>query len=485
LRSGSLEIAYRPRLAALLGILALAIVGCSSPLSGPPSQQTAPARVGANPAAMLAEAIHYQSVNPPGNESGIAAFFVQQLRAAGIEAHSIPTPTDASGVKRAAAWGVLRGTGEAPALVLLSHLDTVPADRTRWEVDPFEGVIRSGDVIGRGAQDAKGVGVVQLLAMAELARRSRPLRRDIIFLATPDEETGGRLGAGWISRQRPDLLRDAAYLLTEGGGVQIGKRGVQAWHVAVTEKAPCWLRLSTEGPSGHSSVPPRNAAVPRLVRALDRLRRIEMRTRIVPAVANMYAAMAPLADEVDSRGFADLQREFNSNPDFRRRFLEQRFSRALVQDTFTITVLQGSSRTNVLPARASAHIDARLLPGSSCNDFAARVRRAVGDQGVSIEILLTFPTSISPTDTNLFRAIEQVARATDPDAVMVPHVGAGFTDAHWFRELGLVSYGFVPRWHRAGEQRGVHGPNERISVKNLERGIRTLVEIIEAFDELD
>ena len=138
-------------------------------------------------------------------------------------------------------------------------------------------------------------------------------------VGTSDEETGGRLGAGWISRQRPDLLRDAAYLLTEGGDVQIGKHGSEAWHVAVTEKAPCWLRLSAEGPAGHSSVPPRNAAVPRLVRALDRVRRIEMQTRIVPAVA----AMAPLADAADSRGFADLEREFDRDPDFRRRFLER------------------------------------------------------------------------------------------------------------------------------------------------------------------
>jgi acetylornithine deacetylase/succinyl-diaminopimelate desuccinylase-like protein len=88
-------------------------------------------------------------------------------------------------------------------------------------------------------------------------------------------------------------------------------------------------------------------------------------------------------------------------------------------------------------------------------------------------------------DTPLYQAIQSVATATDPEAIVLPRMLVGFTDAHFFRDLGIVSYGFVPRWHRADETRGIHGPNERISVENLTRGVETLVAIIEELDRLD
>ena len=154
-------------------------------------------------------------------------------------------------------------------------------------------------------------------------------------------------------------------------------------------------------------------------------------------------------------------------------------------NTLTITVLEGAPSTNVLPVTASAHIDVRLLPFERCDVFVDRVRQAVGDTSVRVEPLLSFHSRGSTTDTDLYRAIENVAEATDPGAVIVPRMLVGFTDAHYFRDLGIHAYGFVPRWHRAGEARGIHGPDERVSVENLERGIQTLIAIITELDRLD
>ena len=150
-----------------------------------------------------------------------------------------------------------------------------------------------------------------------------------------------------------------------------------------------------------------------------------------------------------------------------------------MRDTLAITVLRGSERTNVVPAQASAHLDARLLPGSSCERFRQRVRGVIDDPEVQIETLLSFPTRSSPLATDLYAAIAAVAAESPTLTIAMPRVIACFTDAHYFRDLGIVSYGFVPRWLRPHETRGIHGPNERVSIENLERGVETLVRILE------
>jgi acetylornithine deacetylase/succinyl-diaminopimelate desuccinylase-like protein len=435
---------------------------------------------------ILGDAIRIPSVNPPGDERPVAEFFTRQLVAEGLEAALVETPAGDSTVGRAAAWGRLPGTGERRPLVLLSHLDVVPADASVWQDDPFGGSEREGFVVGRGSLDAKGVAVIHLLTLSELAKRDRPLKRDLLFLATPDEENGGRDGAGYLVRERPDLLRNAEYLLTEGGGVRVGSDGENpVWGVAVTEKSPCWMRVSATGTPGHSSAPPRGAAVSRLIAALEKVRNMEHPILVVPEVQRMFATLAPLAEPGDQAGYANLAGALGRDPEFRTRFLGERAHNALVRNTLAITVLEGAPRTNVLPGEAVAHLDARLLPIESCDAFVEQVRDVVGDARIRIETLLSFRSRSSPVETALYRAIHHVAGATDPDGVVLPRMLVGFTDAHWFRRLGIVSYGFVPRRHRADELRGIHGPNERVSVENLTRSVATLVDIIEELDRLD
>ncbi len=459
--------------------------GCASsdsPRGDPapvPAPEPAPLRERA--ADLLSRAIRIRTVNPPGDERPLAALLVDEMRSAGLEALLVETPRGASKVGRAAAWGRLKGTGGRPPLVLLSHLDVVPAESGRWRHPAYDGVRTRSEIYGRGAQDAKGVTVVHLLTLIELARRNRPLERDLIFLATPDEETGGRDGAGWISEERPDLLGDARYLLTEGGGILTRPGAPDTWHVAITEKTPCWLRISAKGPPGHSSVPPEETAVTRLLDALEGIRQLETELRVTPEVARMFEALAPAATDEDAAAFRDLAAALASDPEFRARFLAQPVYASLVRDTLTITVLDAAPRTNVLPARAEAHVDARLLPGGRCSRFSERVRAAAAAPGVEVETLLSFRTQSSPIDTPLYRAIRQVAGS---QTLIVPRVVSGFTDAHWFRERGIIAYGFVPRWHRIGEKRGIHGPNERITLDNLEHGITTLIQILATLDLL-
>ena len=466
--------------------LLFVIQGCATPGSDFARSGGDFARAKDRVAELLSRAIQIQTTNPPGDEKPLAAYFSKTLSKAGIETRVIDTPTGDSKIGRAAAWGVVRGSGERRPIVLLSHLDVVPADPDAWQTDPFAGVREGDTVIGRGSLDAKGVSVVHLLTLLELAKREPPLKRDVVFLATPDEENGGADGAGFIARERPDLFGGAEYLLTEGGGILIrGGDDPALWRVGVVEKSPCWLRVVAHGTPGHSSVPPLDAAVPRLIAALERVGRIEAPIRVVPEVAQMYRALAKLAPPDDAAGYANLSHHLAEDPAFRHRFMTLRFQAALVTNTLTVTVLEGSSRTNVLPPKAVAHIDARLLPGESCERLIRRVQEAIADPSISTEVLLTFEAHSSSADTPLYAAIEAVAAQSNPPAHVVPSVTIGFTDAHYFRDVGVISYGFTPRALRREDTSGVHGHDERADVGSLAIAVTTLIEILEELDRLD
>jgi len=176
---------------------------------------------------------------------------------------------------------------------------------------------------------------------------------------------------------------------------------------------------------------------------------------------------------------------FLATPDEEAGGIDAAYNNALVRTTLSVTVLEASPRTNMLPTKAVAHLDVRVLPGASCQETTETVRRVVDDPKIRVETLLSFPAKSSSVETDLFRAIGRVARRLDSEAIVVPLVIAGFTDAHYFRELGITAYGFVPRWFSPGEARGVHGPNEHAHVENLGRGVETFISILQELDRLE
>ncbi len=464
----------RPELLSLLFLWPTAFfVSISVPT--PAAAQSAPP-LGAE---LLRESIRLPTVSGVDGERALAEFLAQRLAGLGIEARVIDTPDPSGRGIHAALWARVEGAGLGRPVVLLSHLDVVQADAQMWQIPPFEGVIDETWVHGRGALDAKGVTVAHILALLALAGREHPIARDVILLATPGEETGGRFGAGYVARERPELLGNAEFLLTEGGGIRPMARGRSVWGVTVNEKSPCWLKVEAYGRPGHGSAPSPDHAVPRLVAALDRVRRIESPIRVLPIVEEQFAAMAPVAPPDDRAGFSELKAAVVSKGPFQRRFLANPGWNALVRNTVSITVLEGSHTTNVVPARAMAHLDARLLPGERCEDFTQSIRRVIADERVQVTPLLAFPSVGSSPETALFRAIERVAEVEDSEAIVVPRLTAGFTDAHWFRELGIVSYGFVPRRLSAADSAGIHGVDERVRIEQLIESGRLTARILE------
>jgi acetylornithine deacetylase/succinyl-diaminopimelate desuccinylase-like protein len=418
--------------------------------------------------------IRIDTANPPGNETAAAQFLARQFEKEGIQAEVFE-----SAPGRGSVLARLAGTGGAQSVILLSHLDVVPATPDGWDLPPFSGAVRDGYVYGRGAFDCKGPGTIAALAMLLLKRQGQPLKRDVIFLGTADEETGGRRGAGWMVQHHLDKLRGAGFVLNEGGGIHILPDGKRVYEVAVSEKTPCWLRLTTRGEGGHGSAPPQQTAVTRLVRALDRLRHYRPQIRVVPDVAAYYAALAALQDDARRTRYQNLGRALR-DPTFRTAFLRNPSDAALVHNTITPTVLIGSQKINVIPPSAVAELDCRLLPGEDPGAFVRTIKTVINDPEVAVETVLTFPASSSPPGTALFAALRVLAgREGVP---MLPSVLTGFTDSHYFREQGIASYGFVPFALDDEELRREHGVNERIATANLREGTRRLFELLRMLD---
>lgn len=424
---------------------------------------------------LLSQYLRIDTTNPPGNELAAAQFWKEVLAREGVKAQVFESQPG-----RGVVYARLKGTGEKKALILLHHLDVVPATPSDWEIDPFAGVIKEGYVYGRGAVDCKGIAIIQFMALALLKRAGALLKRDIIFLGTADEEAGGKFGAGWFVENHFALIADAEFLLTEGGGVRL-QAGRRSYDVDIAEKAPCWIQLDATGPAGHGSRPLPETAVTRLIRALDRIIHYETEIKVVPAVQSYFTALAKREEPSTAVQFRNLERAL-ANPSFRKEFLANPSYNALVRNTISPTMLEGSNKTNVIPAHASAQLDCRLLPGEDPQQFVKRLEQVVHDTNVKFTVLMNFPPIASEAETQLFRAIRAVAERRDPQAPVVSAVLGGFTDAHYFRRKGIVSYGFSALPLSEEESRRVHGTNERIPLVGLNEGMQVLIDLLQELD---
>ena len=426
-------------------------------------------------AQLLSRYIQIDTTNPPGNEIAAARFWKDQLAKEGLEAQVYESQPG-----RGIVSARLTGSGEKKPLILLHHMDVVPAQAENWDLEPFSGMIKDGHVHGRGALDCKGTAVVQFLAMALLKRHAIGLKRDIIFLGTGDEETGGQHGAGWFLDTHFDRIQDAEFLLTEGGGIRHDGETV-SYTISVAEKSPCWIRLTAKGRAGHGSVPRPDSAVTRLLRALGNIQNYTAPVKVVPAVQAYFSALAERQNDETATQYRNLERAL-ADPDFRQAFIAQPRNNALIRNTISPTVLSGSQKTNSVPVQATAELDCRLLPGEDPQHFVATLSEVVADPHVELSVLLNFPPVASAADTPLFQAISAVAKRHHPEALVLPSMLTGFTDSHYFREKGIVSYGFSGIALQAGENYGVHGPNERIPLASLGQATHILFEILQQLD---
>jgi len=422
---------------------------------------------------LLRRYIQVDTTNPPGNEIKAARFFKAIFDREGIEAKIIE-----SAPGRANVYARLRGSGAKKALVLLNHMDVVPAEARLWKEPPFSGANSGGYIWGRGALDMKGPAILELMSMILMKRRSVPLKGDVIFLGTADEEAGGALGAGFLLAKHAELFRDVGLVVNEGGGIRLGGDGrARFYSVGVAEKTPLWLRLTASGAPGHGSTPGAQLAVNKLVLALDRLIQYQSPVKVLPEVQKFYADTARLEAPERQKKLADVRAAL-SDPFFAAEFLKEPRNNARVRNTLSITGLKGSEKVNVIPAEASADLDVRLLPGEEPQAFIDEMRKVIDDDSIQIKILLSFPPATSPPHIEASKAIAELARDYDGDVPIVAPLVSGFTDCHFFREKGIPCYGFIPLRRSPSGESLEHGVNERISIESFAAGVRAMFELV-------
>jgi acetylornithine deacetylase/succinyl-diaminopimelate desuccinylase-like protein len=411
---------------------------------------------------LLQELIRVDTVNPPGNETRAAEIVHEYLGDHGVESQLLAkVPERANLVAR------IPGTGSGPRLILLSHTDTVLADPADWELDPWSGDLRDGQVWGRGALDMKGQAAASAVAIVSLAREGFEPGGDLIFAACADEEVGAGFGLQWLCEAHPEAVR-AEYCVNEGAGDRLVLGGRVFYACSTAEKMSAPFRLRVRGRSGHASRP--GIADNALVKAaplVERLGRFRDAPELGPEVEAFLRTVTggvPPPEEAVAAA-----REIHP--------LAGDLVEPLLGTTVAPTEIVASQKRNVIPARCEVTVDCRILPGHTQAEVEAQIREFLGDAEFELEWIEAHGGTRSPIETPLWDAVESFVSELEPGAQVVPLLLSGFTDSHWLREaFGTVAYGFFPM--RAMEPelaaRLIHSADERIEVEDLELGVRFL-----------
>lgn len=425
----------------------------------------------------LSEYLRINTSNPPGNELATARWLKEVLAREGIEGQILDTTEVGAG--RANFYARLKGTGPGKAIALVHHMDVVPASREYWSVDPFAGLIKDGYVWGRGALDMKGHGIVQLMTFIAIKRAGIPLRRDLIYIANADEESGGLGSRTFISRH-PELIKDVEYLLTESGGSRIENGKVRWYGMNVGEKRVYWQKLVVRGKASHGSRPTPYNPVPRLARILARLGDWQTPLRVTPAVNRYFKAQAQAETGERHRWLTDAAGALKTRRG-RAWLLSDPDRNALLRNTISPTVLVGSNKTNTIPPEASAELDIRLLPDQDTLAFRRELLRVIADTGITLTLIGDMaPRFSAPLDTEMSRAIQKTAARLLPGVPFATTVSTGATDRPYYAGAGLICYGVDPFLVDVEEgRRGVHGNDERVSIENLGFGLRLYSGVLE------
>ena len=447
----------------------------------------------------LRDLIRIPSVNPPdppGPELDAARRISAWLAESGIPSTVYePVPGRGSVVAR------LRGdgTGGEP-LLLLSHLDVVPAPADQWTQDPFGGAVVDGYIYGRGAVDMKDLAameieVFRLLAEEAAAAGRNPatdpipgLRRDVLLAVTADEEAGGLDGAGWLADHHPEHLR-AVGALNESGAVSLDVGGRRLYPIQVAEKGYAVYRITVRGTWGHGSMPrPDNAAV-LAAEAITRL--------AVPGAARLTAVMRDFfngaADALGGEAATVLRAIAEGDTGRAEAAIDRlcapvyaRAARALVRDTISPNIVHAGVKYNVIPGEAVIELDCRLLPGTDEPAMRAEIVERLGpDLAASchIELVTAAPAVEAPADSPLYRVLEQAIQDHDPDGYPIPVMAPFSTDNKTLARLGVPAYGFSPLKLDPGEAylERYHGVDERVGLEALRWGLPVLYDAVRRF----
>ena len=444
--------------------------------------------------------IRIPSINPapaavPDSETAAARWIAGALSDGGLQPEVLELVPG-----RGSVTARLRGDGSGgEPLLLLSHLDVVPAPADLWTHGPFDGDLADGYIWGRGAVDMKNLLAMELTVVRMLAAEARAagrdpaadpvpgLTRDILFASTADEEAGGLNGIGWIVAERPELIRAAA-AINESGAVATTFGGRRFYPIGVAEKGYAVYRLTVRGTWGHGSMPREDNAAVRAAAVVTRLaaqggpRPTEVMQTFLTGVASELDGeparlLRALASEDPRLGEAALDAVCEPMP--------ARVVRALLRDTVSPNIVHAGVKYNVIPGEATVELDCRLLPGTTEEDMRETIIGRLGDLAphVDVDLVIHAPPVAAPATGDLYDILAATVVDHDPDGVPLPFMVPFATDAKHTAVLDVPTYGFSPLRLDPEERflERFHGVDERVGVDALRWGLPVLYDVVRRF----
>jgi acetylornithine deacetylase/succinyl-diaminopimelate desuccinylase-like protein len=428
----------------------------------------------------LTDLIKINTANPPGGEEPAAKYVAAVLQKEGITAEVLQvTPGRSAVVAR------LRSAAMADpskALLLVAHLDVVPADKARWSVDPFGGVVKDGYIYGRGAIDDKGMLAANLAAFIALKRSAGRLNRDVIFLATADEETSGEASISNLAQKYWDKFA-AGFAINEGGNVFIKNGKVQYIGLQASEKLSTNITVIARGTSGHASQPTKDNAVVHLAAAVAKIGEYSAPVRFTTIVRRYFEGLAPLEDNEIGKWMRSLDTPDRGEHAQRVISDDSPLWNAMLRDTIAPTMLNAGTARNVIPGEARANLNVRLLPGDTINTVVADLNKLVNDPLVRLEVLPTASLAApdSSLETDFYATIARIATREFGGAPTLPFQSTWATDSSTLRLHNVQAYGLVPFPLNEEDLRRMHGDDERVSLASFAKGVSVMVKIVSEF----
>ncbi|MGX9424336.1 MULTISPECIES: M20 family peptidase [Bradyrhizobium] len=372
----------------------------------------------------------------------------------------------------------------AQPIALLAHQDVVPVapgtDKD-WQQPPYDGVIADGFIWGRGSWDDKGNLYAMLEAAEALAKAGFQPKRTIYFAFGHDEEVAGTRGAKAIAATlasrgiKLDFVLDEGLLITDGIMKGLAR---QAALIGVAEKGYATLVLSAQATPGHSSMPPRETAIGMMSAALVKLEDHRLPMQIRATVSEMFDTLAP---EMSGANRVILSNLWLFKPLLLREFEKTGPTEAMVRTTTALTIFNAGDKDNVLPGRAEATVNFRLLPGDTQASVTDHVSSTVGNDRISIKPFPgnTDPPSVTGTASASYQTLNRTIREIYPDVIVAPGLMIAATDSRHYADITDNIFRFSPVRANSDDLKRFHGTNERLSIEGYADMIRFYRRFIE------
>jgi acetylornithine deacetylase/succinyl-diaminopimelate desuccinylase-like protein len=368
------------------------------------------------------------------------------------------------------------------ALLLVAHLDTVPVDKSRWSVDPFGAVVKDGYLYGRGAIDDKGMLAANLAVFISLKRSMAHLNRDVIFLATADEETGGDASIRMLIAKHWEKIA-AGYAINEGGNVFLKNGKVQYTGVQASEKVAFNVAVIARGTSGHASQPTKDNPVVHLAAAVAKIGNYSAPVHLTAIVKRYFEGLAPLEDDEIGKWIRSMDSADRGEHAQRVISDASPLWNAMLRDTIAPTVLTAGVANNVIPAEARANLNVRLLPGDTIDVVLNELKKLVNDPQVRLELQPNAGLAAPPSslESDFYAVISKVVTQEFGGAPALPFQSTWLTDSAQLRLHNVQAYGLVPFPLAQEDLRRMHGDDERIPLAAFDKGVEVLAKIVTEF----